>query len=61
MKIERSLVLHFRYMQAEYKVTDDTGIMIKDYQTLLATGSRIRAEHDKNYSENCTEYLNFTY
>ena len=61
MKIEKSLILHFRYKGAEYKVTDDTGSTIKDYSNLIATGIRIKAEHDRNYSETPLDSLKFSY
>ena len=44
--MEKSLVLLFRYKDAEYKVTDDSGTTIRDYGTLIATGIKIKAEHD---------------
>ena len=45
--MDTSLVLLFRYKDAQYRVTDETGTQICDYKALITTGIKIKSEHDR--------------
>ena len=55
------MILLFRYKDAEYKVTDDTGTRMKDYRTLLETGRKITMQHDNTGEKISFDQLEFSY
>ena len=60
--MDTSLVLLFRYKDAQYRVTDETGNQICDYKALITTGIKIKSQHDRVSEDNIAcDSLNFSY